>query len=100
MTLSRTMIKVLVPLDRPGEWTPKLIPLGAYFRHAEAQGLDLALWFEAVGRFGPMGIKFDGEESRDWMVIGTGKPIPPDGEYRATGSKREYVWHLIERRRG
>ena len=102
MTLSRTMIKVLVPLDRPGEWVPKLIPIGAYFRHAETQGMEIAMWFEAIARMriGTLGQKFDGEESREWMVVGTGKPIPPDGEYRATGQNRDYVWHLIERRRG
>lgn len=57
----------------------------------EAQNGRLCLW-ALVDPAKPL-------ETREFRVIGTGFPIPPDHEYVGTAQITPFVWHLFEKKK-
>jgi len=39
----------------------------------------------------------DGQETRQFTIVGTGHAVPPGTQYVATWQDVPYVWHLYER---
>lgn len=89
----RTILKVT--FEGFTEVQDKQLPAGSVIRHVgEVRGL-ITMWFETD--FGIMDRK-DGEEleTRRFVILGTGHPIPEGADYLATVPMASLVWHLFE----
>lgn len=64
------------------------IPDGARAVHAAMQNDSPTLWFELDPTSAPVDRKF--------VVVGTGWPLPAEGEHRGSLLDGMFVWHIYE----
>lgn len=68
------------------------IPIGATFCHVgnDPRGPGVAVWFHVDSA--------RSEESRDFMVVGTGHPVPEQSKYLGSASQNGFIWHVLQLR--
>ena len=68
------------------------IPIGSSFCHAgnDPRGPGVAVWFAVDSAMG--------EELKNFMVVGTGHPLPEHSQYLGSAAQNGFIWHILQLR--